>query len=448
MKQNILKLEEELNFFDLKIRRNALLELSKIKDDPSHAGKNVNMHFHSFFSYNSEVWSPSRIAWEAKKAGLYAAGLCDFDVLDGLDEFWEACEILELRATINLETRAYLNEYCDSDINSPGEAGVTYIMGAGFTEMPEAGSSQNMILADYRQGAKERNIALIKRINAKLIEIAINYDNDVLPLTPSGAATERHIISAYINKAESVFADKNALVDFWSKIFDTNKEETNALINNLPKLEDITRTKLAKRGGIGYVQPSIDTFPSVDEFIKWVASCNAIPMMTWLDGISNGESDANAMLTCMKDKGATALNIIPDRNWNIADPASKSLKVAKLAEIIEAADAMGLPINIGTEMNKCGQPFADDLDGEVLNKHKDVFLKGAQIMVGHTILTKFANFPYCGTKASEKFSDIYEMNLFFEAVGALPPLSVDSAEKLRKMGTEKALIKLTEMIDN
>jgi hypothetical protein len=99
-------------------------------------------------------------------------------------------------------------------------------------------------------------------------------------------------------------------------------------------------------------------------------------------------------------------------------------------------------------MNKCGQPFADDLEGEVLNRHKDVFLKGARIMVGHTVLAKFADFPYCGEKASEKFPDIFAMNRFFEAVGALPPVTVDSAKKLSEMGTEKALIKLTEMVNN
>jgi hypothetical protein len=360
----------------------------------------------------------------------------------------EAGEILGLRTTANLETRAYLNEYASSDINSPGEPGVTYIMGAGFTEIPGAGTVQASGLSGYGQRAKKRNIELIKRINAKLAEIAVDYDNDVLPLTPSGAATERHIISAYINKAETVFPDRGTLAEFWSGIFDTSGEDTNILIDDLPKLEDIVRAKLAKRGGIGYVQPSIDTFPSVDEFIDWVASCNAVPMMTWLDGTNEGESDAEAILKCMKAKGARALNIIPDRNWNIVDLESKSLKVAKLAEIVETADALGLPINIGTEMNKCGQPFADDLEGEVLNRHKDVFLKGARIMVGHTVLAKFADFPYCGEKASEKFPDIFAMNRFFEAVGALPPVTVDSAKKLSEMGTEKALIKLTEMVNN
>ncbi|MEA2012991.1 MAG: hypothetical protein U9O87_07945 [Verrucomicrobiota bacterium] len=428
---------EKLNSFNPEERKTALLELSASKNEKTET-ENVNMHFHSFFSYNAEDWSPSRIAWESKQAGLYAAGLCDFDVLDGLEEFLDAGKILGLRSTVNLETRAFLNEYSNVDINSPGEHGVTYIMGAGFTKIPKSGTKQAEGLAGYRQRAKERNIALIKRVNAKLSEIAINYDNDVLPLTPSGAATERHIVIAYIKKAENNFADKNDLLNFWSNVFGETKEKTLEIVNDLPLMENVVRAKLAKRGGIGYVQPSVDTFPSVDEFIDWVASCGAVPMITWLDGTNDGEADAKALLTCLKDKGATALNIVPDRNWNFADAETQALKVAKLSEMVESADSMGLPINIGTEMNKAGQPFADDLNGKILSKYKNIFLKGARIMVGHSILAKYADFSYCGEKAKEKFSDIFEMNAFFEKVGTMPPITLEFAEQLCKMEPKNA----------
>ena len=50
--------------------------------------ENVNLHFHSFYSYNAEYWSPTRIAWESKKKALYASGIIDFDVLSGLEEFF------------------------------------------------------------------------------------------------------------------------------------------------------------------------------------------------------------------------------------------------------------------------------------------------------------------------------------------------------------------------
>ena len=133
------------------------------------------------------------------------------------------------------------------------------------------------------------------------------------------------------------------------------------------------RAKFAKRGGFGYVQPTPTTFPKVEEFFAWVKSCGAIPMESWLDGTSAGESNPKELLELSVSKGAAALNLIPERNWNIKDPAQKSVKLGKLAEIISIADGLGLPINIGTEMNKGGQPFTDPLDVPELCGFKRIF---------------------------------------------------------------------------
>lgn len=450
MSNQIQRLEKRLDSFDPMERREALERLTA---DYRHIlgteGTNINMHIHSFFSYNTDGYSPSRIAWEMRKAGLYAAGLCDFDVLDGLEEFIHAGLMLGLRTSVNLETRAYLKEYADVDITSPGEHGVTYIMGAGFArELPED-SLQAKGLKGYRERARMRNVELVERINSHLPDIAIDYEKDVLPLTPTGSATERHIVRAYINKANLVFEHTNA--EFWSKILERSLsegsygEETSKFAGacparDAPALEEAVRAKLVKRGGIGYKPPSVDTFPPVDEFIDWVASCGAIPMITWLDGTSEGEKDGRAMLECMKAKGAAALNIVPDRNWNISDSQTRAVKISYLENIVETADDMGLPINIGTEMNRQGLPFVDDLDCEALRQYKEVFLRGARIMVGHTLLLRYAFFSYISEKAEAEFGgDVSAKNAFFEAVGKLPPLEVKQAEKFKEMGEKKAL---------
>ena len=48
------------------------------------------------------------------------------------------------------------------------------------------------------------SVALIERINPRVPAIALGYEADVVPLTPLGAATERHIVSAYVAKAADV----------------------------------------------------------------------------------------------------------------------------------------------------------------------------------------------------------------------------------------------------
>ncbi len=443
-KEKNSKLVRNLSSFDPEERRAALVQLQNQQSFNKEEQQNVNMHFHSFYSYNAEYWSPARIAWESKKNALYATGIIDFDVLSGLEEFFDAGDMLQLRTSVGMETRAFLKEYADKEIDSPGEPGVSYIAGTGFCKIPEANSAQAHTLDMYSKKAASRNVALIQRINQHVPEIALNYD-EVIPLTPSGNATERHIVSAYIQKALEVFPDKSKLILFWSRILKLEWEQTKNLINVGHKFEDTVRSKFAKRGGFGYVQPSADTFPPVEDFFDFVKSCGAIPMESWLDGTSEGEKDGRALLEFSKSKGAAALNLIPDRNWNIPDrnwniPDSKekTIKTQNLKNIIEAAVSLDIPIHIGTEMNKKGLPFVDDLNGADLNSYKEIFLNGSRIIAGHTLLGRFADFYYLGEKAESEFGILKKRNEFFATVGALPPVNVKIGNVLRDAGIKKA----------
>lgn len=435
------RLIELLDSFDLEQRRQALKSLAACRDvvrpEPL---ERVNMHLHSFFSYNTRGYSPSHIAWEAWRQGLYAAGLCDFDVLDGLEEFLAAGQVLALRVTVNLETRAFFRDYAQLDINSPGEPGVTYIMGAGFARSPKPGSQAAATLLQYRRQAGERNRALVARINAHLPEIALDYDADVQPLSPGACPTERHIVCAYRAKANVAYKTSVALIEFWAKLMKARPTDVEIWNQKIPIMEDKIRAVLAKSGGIGYERPTEKTFPPVDEFVAWVRECQAVPMATWLDGMSQGEADSKAMMECLRERGVCALNIIPDRNHRIIDSAVRAVKLQKLAEVVAVADKMQFPINIGTEMNKDGQPFVDDTGGEALRPYHVAFLRGACIMVGQTLLARYANFSYVSAAAQAEFgNNAKQKNDFFEAVGKLPPLTTDLADKLNAIGPDRSL---------
>jgi hypothetical protein len=432
-------LEGALDSFSPVERQQALGRLRAAGEPRPTGSSNVNMHFHSFFSYNAKGFSPTRIAWESRKAGLHAAALCDFDVLDGLEEFLEAGVDLGLRTAVHLETRAFLKEFSADEINSPGEPGVTYIMGGGFYCMPAAGSEQGRMLQALRDQAGARNRALVRRVNPHLGAVAIDYEKDVMPLAPGGCPTERHIVRAYVAKAQSVHPAGADLVKFWCGIFGKGEAEVVRLLSDVPAMEERVRAKLVKKGGLGYEAPTPETFPLVDAFVQWVASCGAMPMAAWLDGASRGESDPQALLRCLNQKGVVAVNIIPDRNWNFADPAVKAAKVANLRAFVDAADRLHMPINIGTEMNRDGLPFVDDLEGVALKPYKALFLQGAHILVGHTIMARYAERPYGSRAAAEEWAYVPARNTFYAAVGALPPLGRVVADQLRQAGAEKAL---------
>jgi len=92
----------------------------------------ANMHCHTFFSFNANGHSPTSLAWLAKRRGFKLMGIVDFDVLDGVDELKDACEVVGVRGSAGIETRVFIPEFTTRKINSPGEPGVYYHMGVGF----------------------------------------------------------------------------------------------------------------------------------------------------------------------------------------------------------------------------------------------------------------------------------------------------------------------------
>ena len=97
-------------------------------------------------------------------------------------------------------------------------------------------------------------------------------------------------------------------------------------------------------------------------------------------------------------------------------------------------------------MNKDGQPFVDDTEQGALQPYAEQFLAGAAIMVGHTIMTKFADCPYNGALAQTDLADIKQRNDFFQAVGQLPPLNAALTDRLQQIGPEKAYAAIRDSV--
>lgn len=419
MKDNQLRYEEQLNDFDAAKRSRALMTLlnlveqGEIKLPP--AREEANMHCHTFYSYNGYGYSPSALVWLALREGYKLMGIVDFDVLDGVDEFLSAADLAGLRASAGMETRAYVPEFADRQINSPGEPGVCYHMGIGFTasQIPKDQPEAVAILAEMRRRAADRNRDLIARVNAYLAPVTIDYDRDVVPLTPEGNATERHICAAYV-RAAARSADPAA---FWSDKLGAPREKVADALNRGMALENLVRAGLMKQGGVGYVQPGPDTFPSIEEVNQVITACGALPCITWLDGTSAGELATGELFGLMVDKGAAALNIIPDRNWRIKDPQEKQVKLQNLYDIVDLALAWDLPINVGTEMNAPGKPLIDDFTAPEIAPLQGIFLDGAYFIYGHTALDRALGLGYQSAWARCHFPTRSDRNRFYTTIG-------------------------------
>jgi hypothetical protein len=406
------------------------------------------MHCHTFFSYNAYGYSPSRFAWEAWKGGLEAAGIVDFDCLDGTGEFLTAGRLLGLKTAAGFETRAFIPEYSDKVINSPKEPGVFYLAGTGFVEPPSPDSSPGITLAEMRAGARRRNESMIKKINDYLSPVELDYEEDVLALTPAGNATERHIVGAYEKKAREIYPknDDDKLTEFWSEKLDSSPAEIKPLLSDAVALKNLIRKKLMKYGGVGYSQPDEGTFPNIDKVIEMTLQCGAMPCACWLDGTTPGEADPEKHFGFLRGKGCCSITLIPERNWNVPE-SERGEKVANLDAAIAAARDLGMPILAGTEMNKYGQRLVDNFDAEALKPHLEEFRKGANIAWGHTLLKQTAGIGYTGEWSESYFgAKTGEKNEFFKSVGELCRPDRMGISSLEDAGPNATPVEILKMI--
>ncbi|UCD53523.1 MAG: hypothetical protein JSW27_12885 [Phycisphaerales bacterium] len=411
----IEQLEQQLDSFDATAREEALSTLcDRIKSghlDVPEPGNFVNLHCHTFFSYNAYGYSPSKFAWLARKAGLAVVGTVDFDVLDALDEFRQACAMLGLKGCSGLETRVYVPEFATRVINSPGEPGISYHMGVGFpsARVPD---SQTEFLGTLKETAQERNRGLMARVNEYLRPVELDYERDVLKLTPAGNATERHMCLAYARKAGELFGEGDELALFW-----TEKLGVDATSLGLPEgrdLQNTIRAKTMKRGGVGYVQPDEGSFPLMADTNAFILVAGGMPVHTWLDGSSDGEQAIEELLDVAMSTGAVAINVIPDRNYT---PGAQDEKVKNLYAVIEVAQRRDLVIVGGTEMNSPGQKFVDDFNTDELAPLLPVFSKGAHIVYAHSVLQQQCGLGYTSGWAQRQFKSAAERNDFFAELG-------------------------------
>ena len=434
------ELEQQLNQFDPATRRKALATLVALADcgeiGVEDFSEVANMHCHTFFSFNAYGYSPSGLAWLAKKKGYRLIGKVDFDVLDGVEEFLDACDLVGVRSSAAIESRVFFPEFSTRELNSPGEPGVYYHMGIGLTKdvAPEPGAA---ILSDMQKRSTARNQEMIRRLNLFLDPIGISYRDDVLPLTPAGHATERHILAAYLAKAEE--KEKNP-VQFWAGKLSLPEDRVYMLYQDPPVFQNQVRSKLMKSGGPGYMQPGPDSFPPMDQFHQAVTACQGLICATWLDGTSAGEKAMQEQLDILVDKGAVALNIIPDRNWNISDPEMRKIKLAKLYEMVDLANQMDLPLNIGTEMNTFGQKLVDDFDAPELAPIRQFFMDGAYFIWGHTVMQRSLGLGYHSQWTRLNFHSRKDKNIFYTRFGKIVMPGSSGQTYLKAQVTKKGPI--------
>ena len=436
----------KLSDFDEKVRFEELSRILKNSEFPKSEVEAVNTHIHTFYSFNIDGLSPAEVMYKSKMHGLEVAGTVDFDVLDAMEEVFEVGDMLKLRTIASLETRAYVEDYKEREINSPGECGILYSMGVGFARLPKEGTEEYKTLQSMRKGARDRNIALIGRLQSTLAPLVLDYSKDVESLTPAGNATERHIVEALEVKSRATFEGED-LANYWSVRLGVSVSDAEKLLDDSNSLRNTIRSKLMKRGSVGYVAPDSTTFPPLADVMDMVKKSKAIPCWAWLDGFSDGEKNAEELVDYMVSAGIRSIAIIPERNWNFSDAELKAKKIAALKDIVEAGKKKNMLFVVGTEMNGFGQPFVDDFSAAELAPFIGDFLTGAYAVYGHTLLERAVERGLMSSWAEEMFgTDYLKANEFYAELGKASKDPVADIRKLQGLGEFSDLKSIVDVV--
>ena len=326
---------------------------------------------------------------------------------------------------MSLESRVFVPEFATRVINSPGEPGIAYHMGVGFTR-----AVQHPFLAEMRAAAAQRTRDMVGRVNTHMRPVELDYEKDVVPLTPKGNATERHLCEAYERKAAQAFPDAAQRAAFW-------KEKLGDAPPAGAKLQNLIRAKTMKKGGVGYVQPGKGSFPLMADMNRFVLESGAIPTLAWLDGTTDGEKCIEEFFQVGMASGAAALNIIPDRNYT---PGVKDQKLQNLHDVIALAEKHHFPVIVGTEMNSPGNKFVDSFETAELKPLVPVFLRAAHIVYAHSVLQRQGELGYLSPWAKKTFVTPAAKNEFFEKLGR--ELQPATEERLRGLTPEATPVQI------
>lgn len=429
---DLLTIEKQLNDKDIRNRRKAVLAFRQLiktgEWETPVPRETCNLHSHTFFSYNAYEHSPSSLAWLARREGIRIMGIVDFDTLEGADEFLWACDQLDVRGTVSLETMVYLPEFADRIITSKGQPGVAYYLLSGFTTGALSPQAQQPFF-ELRKFMRDRNLRIVKSLNEYLFPLTVDYFTDVVGRSAGETPTERHIMESYFDSGENLLEDP---LFFWSEKLGLDVSNIQQQYQHSFNFRQLMRDKLIKAGGIAYQSPDATHYPPLELVNNLANLTGTLPTLVWANGTSEGEQDEETFLSYLVQKDLVGLNIIPDRNINSPE-SERDLRIKCLYEIVALAADLDLPIFIGTEMNMPGHKWADDLDVPTLAPVKQTFMDGACLLYGHTMLERYAGLGYRSGWSKDQFNDRRSRNLFYTRAGTIVPNDVEGRTFLQKI---------------
>ncbi len=289
----------------------------------------INNHIHTCHSFSP--YTPTDAVYTAYINGLATAGIMDHDTTNGAREFLAAGKLLNMPVTCGVECRVDVSMTAlnGKRVNNPDQLSVAYVAMHGIPH-------QNLEKVDdffkpYRVQRGIRNRKMVENINRLLshLNISIDYDKDVLPLSVS-TVTERHILFALAKKLTAKYRTPEEIVGFIKndmKIALSSKAEANILSGReTPQFYEYDILGVLKSDMVEkFYVPATAELPKLPDFIDMVKEYGGISAYAYLGDVGSsvtGDKKAqkfeddyiDTLFEVIKEYDFDAVTFMPTRN--------------------------------------------------------------------------------------------------------------------------------------
>lgn len=337
-----------------------LAEILKTTAFPPMVPQYINNHIHTTYSFSP--YSPTASVYAARMEGLCTAGIIDHDSISGAEEFLEAAKLVDIPVTIGMECRVSMagTRIAGKRTNNPDQVSVSYMTIQGVPH--DQIDTLTEFFRPYRAARHERNRKMVENINALLPELALSYDNDVLPLSMAaeeGGVTERHLMYALAKKLTTLVGKGQAMVaKLESMGLSLSEKQKNQMLDTGYPFYEYDLLGILKSAFVPkiFIEATAEC-PKLPDMVKLCADVDAYLCYAYLGDVGDsvtGDKKAqkfeddylDELFECLKEEGVKAVTYMPTRNTP-----------AQLERLRSLCDSYGMFQVSGEDINSPRQSF-------------------------------------------------------------------------------------------
>jgi len=362
----------------------------------------TNLHIHTPYSF-SAFSSVEQAVQLAKKEGVTALGISDFDTIDGYPEFAQACKAASVHPCFGIETMALSVEDQERGRrwNDPGNPGRIYFCAKGLTFPSNLSQSVRNRLRQKHEAMQAQIREMVSRVNHHLDAVglaeyqgkSLRLDYELIRSTMTeGTVREHHLVKSLQKRIAEVETSPDEREELLRGLYGGTESKVD--VSDSVALQDELRANLLKAGKPAFVPEDTLGYLSFEAARDLIVDMGGIPCYPILADGTKGEpteieADPDRLAEELLERKVYCVEFIPARN-----------DIDVLRSYVRALHARGVPALCGTEHNTPAlEPMAPACKGGVPfdEEMKDIFWEGACVIAGHQRMKSLGQDGFIGS---------------------------------------------------